>query len=625
MKPLNKIFTGIMCGVLSLNGALANDDCSNIAYRGAHPERCQYAKSGNNNLLYWGGGAIAVGGIAAIIGAMAGGGGGGGSSSNAGVTTVSTQHIRALNPTTIIRSGTAPDFTNTDLSSITSTREYTRNTDAYEDIQLAYSIARGYTGAGTKIAVFDTEMNSPVSHGTSVMAVASGPIAPNAVVEHHAIAYDVNDFKPYNEIATIINDTKNANVYNNSWNVAATTADQITSRAQLESKTSQAFIASLSNAATQHDAILVWAAGNDFGAQSGMISAAPRVVPELNGHFVNVVAWDGENNKLAEYSNMCGITQDYCITAPGTIKMPNGMPHSGTSFAAPVVSAAIAVIREAWPYLNAAQITDILFTTAADLGEAGVDAVYGHGMLDLESATRPVGQLSIAVSDDITQPLQTATISPQIAHNIKSENPTMAFFDEYGRAYQATISNHISARNRGLGFERMRGDDARTKINMGAIEFGFYRSDMLNGTGFLATDGETTTSYIESNKSFNIGDIELFARSQFGTARPVASSESMISEFSNIYTAAASVGLRGKDWSWSVGIPETIIRGNMNLHTATDRRATGELVYHDYKIDMATKPAIEYMVNWHFMTAGFVDNPYGNNEFYIFAKTKLRF
>ena len=307
MKPLNKIFTGIMCGVLSLNGALAADDCSNIVYREAHPERCQYAKSGNNKLLYWGGGAIAVGGIAAIIGAMAGGGGDGGSSSNAGVTTVSTQHIRALNPTTIIRSGTAPDFTNTDLSSITSTREYTRNTDAYEDIQLAYSIARGYTGAGTKIAVFDTEMNSPVSHGTSVMAVASGPIAPNAVVEHHAIAYDVNDFKPYNEIATIINDTKNANVYNNSWNVAATTADQITSRAQLESKTSQAFIASLSNATTQHDAILVWAAGNDFGAQSGMISAAPRVVPELNGHFVNVVAWDGENNKLAEYSNMCTV------------------------------------------------------------------------------------------------------------------------------------------------------------------------------------------------------------------------------------------------------------------------------------------------------------------------------
>lgn len=636
MKSLNKIFTGILCGALLTTNVMAADDCSNIAYKQAHPERCQYAtNTESGNLLLWGGGAVAIGGIAALVG-MAAGGNGGGSSAGGAATTA--QYTRTVNPTMIIRNGAAPDFTTAELLSITSRTDYARNTTAYDDIQLAYSIARGYTGAGTKIAVFDTEMGTftnkygfdEVQHAEHVMSVISGPIAPNATIEHHAIAHNKDEFLPYAQIGTIISDTVDANVYNNSWNVSAITADKINTRGQLIAQTSQNFVDAISNAAVNQDAIFVWSGGNDYGTQSGMLSAMPRVMPELNGHFVNVVAWDNDTSALADYSNACGVTKDYCITAPGTIKTqrPNSRFNDvnvGTSFAAPVVSAAIAVIREAWPYLNSTQITDILFTTAADLGEPGVDEIYGHGMLDMEAATRPVGELSVAISDNMTQPLQIATVSPEIAHAIESANPTMASFDAYGRAFDTKLSDNVIARNRGLGFERLRGDDAKSKINMGPLEFGFYHSELLKGTGFLATDDEATTSYIAANKSYNIGSIELFARSQFGTSHPNASSESIISEFSNIYTASAALGLRGNEWSFSVGIPETIINGNMKLHMATGRTSNGALVYGDYRIDMTTTPAIEYTANYRFITAGFVDNPYGSDEFYIFAKTKLKF
>lgn len=626
MKLLNKIFTGIICGALLTTNVMAGDDCSNTAYKQSYPERCNYTQNADNSLLYWGGGAIAVGGIAALVGML---GGGGGSGSSGAITPTETSYVRAITPTMITRNGTAPDFTSAELSSITSRTEYARNSSAYNDIQLAYSIARGYTGLGTNIAVFDTDLDIPFSHGAAVMATAQ-QIATGATVEHHMIAYDTADFKTFNEIGSIINGTTGANVYNNSWNVSSVTANQIDSRTQLGARTSQTFLNAISDAATQKDAIFVWAAGNDsYGEaaprESGMLSAMPRVMPELNGHFVNVVAWDSNTRALAEYSNACGVTKNYCITAPGTIKMANGISKVGTSFAAPVVSAAIAVIREAWPYLNSEQITDILFTTAADLGTPGVDEIYGHGMLDMEAATRPVGELSIATANDEIQPLQTANVSPQIAHAIESANPTMAFFDAYGRAYNTKISDNISARNRGLGFERLRGDDARAYVNMGVLEFGFYRSDMLNGTGFLATDGETTTSYVATNHSFDLGQVELFARSQFGAAHPIASSESIISEFSNIYTASGTIGVRGNDWSLGIGIPETIVRGDMNLHTATGRRADGTIMYQDYKIDMVTTPSIEYTANWRFVTAGFIDNPYGSNEFYIFAKSKINF
>ena len=634
MKSLNKIFTGIACGALLTTNVMAADDCLNLAYKQSHPERCQYAtNTESSNLLLWGGGAIAIGGIAALIGMAAGGNGGGSSAGD--VTTA--QYSRPVNPTMIIRNGTAPDFTATELSSITSRTDYARNTGAYDNIQLAYSIARGYTGLGTKIAVFDTEMGTffnglynEVQHAERVMNVVSGPIAPNAAIEHHAIAHNKDDFLSYAQIGTIINNTVGANVYNNSWNVSTITADKINSRSQLIARTSQNFVNAISDAAINKDAIFVWSAGNDYGPQSGMLSAMPLVMPELNGHFVNVVAWDNDTRALADYSNACGVTQNYCITAPGTIKTPRPNSeindvHVGTSFAAPVVSAAIAVIREAWPYLNSTQITDILFTTAADLGEPGVDEIYGHGMLDMEAATRPVGGVSVAISDNMTQPLQIATVSPEIAHAIESANPTMVSFDIYGRAFDTKLSDNVVARNHGLGFERLRGDDAKSKINMGALEFGFYRSELLKGTGFLATDDDTTTSYIAANKSYDLGSIELFARSQFGMLHPNASAESIISDFSNIYTASATLGLHGDKWSFSVGVPETIINGNMNLHMATGRTINGAIVYGDYRIDMTTTPAIEYTANYRFITAGFVDNTYGSDEFYIFAKTKLKF
>lgn len=556
----------------------------------------------------------------AALFALAGGNSGG---SSGGSDSGAQYYARTIVPTVITRANVGTDISVAQLESAISSNEYDRNATQYDEIQLAYSLARGYTGVGTKIAVFDTALGTSAKHAEYVMDTVT-PVAPGAGVEHHTIAYNTNDFIPYDEIGATVAETNGANVYNNSWN-ASQTADTIKTRNQLANLTSQNFVDAISNAATQKDAIFVWAAGNDSNNQSGMLSSMPNVMPELNGHFVNVVAWDSETSALAEYSNACGVTQNYCITAPGTISMSNGRTKRGTSFAAPVVSAAIAVIREAWDYLPSETITQILFDTAADLGEAGVDEIYGHGMLDLEAATRPVGAQTIAINDNISQPLATARVSASIAHNIKSNKPTMAFFDQYGRDFETNVADNISAENRGLGFERMRGEDARVKFNFGDMEFGFYRNDMLSSTGFLATNGDTTTSYIGTNKSFSFGNIELFGHTQLGVARPQTSSESVISSFSNVYTASAYVGVRGNDWSLSVGMPDTIVNGNMQLHLASGRDSAGNITYNDYNIDMASAPAFEYTANWNFMTAGFVDNPYGKDEFYVFAKTKLTF
>ncbi len=60
--------------------------------------------------------------------------------------------------------------------------------------------------------------------------------------------------------------------------------------------------------------------------------------------------------------------------------------EQGTSFSAPAITASLAVLKERFDYLTATQIRDTLLTTATDLGEKGVDNVYGWGLINLKKA-----------------------------------------------------------------------------------------------------------------------------------------------------------------------------------------------------------------------------------------------
>ena len=615
MTMYKNILTAVLSGTLCCAPVFAADNCDNALYRRYNPEKCakEYQDSGFSfatTAAVASGTAALIGGTIALLATP--------SSGNSNSTPTTTPTL----PTYTMVGG---DVDTVHLSSIFNDSNYYENANQYNDIRAAYSLARGYTGKNSYIAVFDS--NNTTSHGANVAALAGGTIAPDANVNIYTVARSQYDFDSFYEIGNTIQNatTDGANIYNFSWS-ADIYANQIRSRHHMEQLTDKNFINSLTNAASTNDAIFVWAAGNDSNSQSSALSAMPLHIPELNGHFVNVVAWDSATGSLAYYSNECGITKNYCITAPGSdINAPATKEIiSGTSFAAPIVSAAIAVIREAFPYMQANQITALLFETARDIGEVGVDTVYGHGMLDLERATRPVGAELVPLSDGTTVALNTAHMPGNVAHNIKSENIKFAFVDSYGRAFDANLNDNISIKNRSIGLERLRTNN-ETRINFGNIEFGFKNTEILNSDGFLSTNSQNTLTFIGMNNAIHLGNTTLFSRTTIGTMNPTASAESMINGFSDILTGSITFGAKTDNWTFTFGTTDTIINGNMYLRAPTGRRVNGDYTFANHSIDMTSRPSIEVSASYKFMTAGFVDNPFGTDELYFITKTKLQF
>lgn len=600
----------ISCAVMIAPAVARTNKCANDMYRISNPEKC----SNTNRTSFANTAAIAGGSIALIGGAVALLGMSGSTSDSTPTKTTTRASYDEV--------GTDIDYVR--LASVLNQTSYKRNNNQYNYIRLGYSLARGFTGKNSTIAVFDSGINT--LHGNGVVHIASDQVAPDANVQIYEVANNKGNFKSFYEIGDIISSAQDANIYNFSWSAIGSYANEVQSRSQMEQMTDKHFIDSLSNAAKQNDAIFVWAAGNEYNFQSSSLSAMPRVIPELKGHFINVVAWDSQTQSLATFSNACGVTMNYCITAPGTDLQSSASNQKldGTSFAAPIVSAAVAVIREAFPYMKSSEITNLLFTTARDLGAAGIDNIYGHGMLDMERATRPVGTTTIPVSESTNIAMQHSRVSSTIGNQLKSENIKLSFVDSFGRAFETSLNDNMTVKNRGIGFERLSSKDINN-VKIGNIEIGFKQTDMMNASGILQTKSNDILSFIGTGDQIQFGDLTLSYRTTFGTMTPKTSAESIVTGFSNIFTASANIALHYGDFGISVGTPDTIVGGNMYLHTLSGRNANGEYVFSDYAIDMATRPSIEYNVSYKSLTMGFVDNPYGTDEFYILTKTKINF
>lgn len=128
--------------------------------------------------------------------------------------------------------------------------------------------------------------------------------------------------------------------------------------------------------AGERQILAVAAAGND----------GPRAEPVYPAAYEEVIAVTATDKRKRPYRR-AGRGEHIDFAAPGVAvwtaaSVSGARPKTGTSFAAPFVTAAVALMKASKPELAPDQIREMLTGSAEDLGDPGKDPVFGWGLLN---------------------------------------------------------------------------------------------------------------------------------------------------------------------------------------------------------------------------------------------------
>lgn len=295
------------------------------------------------------------------------------------------------------------------------------------------------------------------SHGTSVASIAAGVrqdwsllatpvtsegVAPGADMRWFAYDGTATTFDALYDsieeaIIAALNPARNVDILNISLGLSAEDGI-ITDSLYADAGLSASDFPEAIQAGRAEKTIFVWAAGNENGdpctpltgiesCSGGKVDASSPsplaglmyLIPELRPHSVAVVAVKPDGT-IADFSNRCGVAASWCIAAPGE---GIGVAYSernlvdgsilrsvavnsedftdgrgnGTSFAAPIVSGALALMKQQFRgQLSNVQLLARMFATADKTGVYANASTYGQGLLDIGAATEPVGKVMMA-------------------------------------------------------------------------------------------------------------------------------------------------------------------------------------------------------------------------------------
>ncbi|MCM8557927.1 S8 family peptidase [Sphingomicrobium sediminis] len=211
------------------------------------------------------------------------------------------------------------------------------------------------------------------------------------------------------------------------------------------------------NAAAAAGVVIVIAAGNDGRGANGDNPDTFASIPAFDNPGMVIIAgalgdstpFGVDDDRIAEFSNRAGTAGEYYLAALGAdIQAPDHTGTqflwSGTSFSAPVISGAVALLADAFPNLTGAEIVEILFTSADDLGDPGTDAIYGRGRLNLDSAFQPIGATSLAGTDESISLSFNGALPMAAGDAGASAGQTTLVTDRYDRAYNLEVGKTLS-------------------------------------------------------------------------------------------------------------------------------------------------------------------------------------
>lgn len=350
-------------------------------------------------------------------------GGGGGGSPGGGVTTPAppmlTTPAAAPAPAPVI--APAPVVAPVATPSISGT-EYKRNA-GLALIKPEAAWTRGATGAGITVAVIDSGVNTgqtdlagrvtavdftsgrtgePTSdHGTQVAGVIASGFNGAFTV---GVAYEANILGlRVDEAGTCDDECKfNSHDIALALDYARTHGARVVNMSLGNDTGSGSEARAAMKRAVDAGMVIVASAGNDGAADPGF-PARYAVDARYAGALIAAGALNASGSDLASFSDRAGVAKEGYLAAPGQSIRTNCTTTSsgstcsvvsGTSFAAPHIAGALALLLDGFPNITGRDAVDILLRSARDMGEPGTDTTFGRGALDIERAFQPIGALS---------------------------------------------------------------------------------------------------------------------------------------------------------------------------------------------------------------------------------------
>jgi hypothetical protein len=192
--------------------------------------------------------------------------------------------------------------------------------------------------------------------------------------------------------------------------------------------------------------LIVMSAGNNGKEATGPNPEAFALAASAAGNVIIAGSMDASRN-LAESSNKAGTGAAVYLTAIGVrVRAPDHKGDSylwsGTSFSAPVISGAAALLASAFPNLTGQQILQILLGSADDAGAPGTDALFGRGILNIERAFQPQGTLSLPGGQAVDLAAGSGQSSTAMG-DAKVGVAGIVVLDGFSRAYAMTLGSAL--------------------------------------------------------------------------------------------------------------------------------------------------------------------------------------
>lgn len=285
--------------------------------------------------------------------------------------------------------------------------------------------------------------------------------------------------------------------------------------------------------------VFVTAAGNSGTTQTTDVNWNSWL-PRDNFLIVGSLGLDGT---ISSFSNKpgeaCIKTYGWCqeadklkyhfLVAPGELILVSdddgGVTRmSGTSFAAPLVSGAIALLHDRWPWLQEkpAETTQIILKTAKDLGAPGVDAVYGWGLLDVEASQSPLSFDNLLIfqgnNQILPRDLKSMALSSTKRAAWQAQGASLTAFEYFGSTYRdftiplSTLLDGKSSTNNGRTERFQRHMYSRLVDWANGNKFSDIQTTSVDGgsvagwsLNYTASEGNAFADYYDADRPFEVG------------------------------------------------------------------------------------------------------------------------